>query len=232
MLKFNNIEINVGSRRLFRLDSLELERGLIALVGRNGCGKSTFIRSLLKEHGDYKGNITLNGRLLTDFSKSELATQIAVVYTRTELFGNHSVRDVILLGRLPHQGILSRFSKEDLGSVEKVANQLEIGHLLDAAFQRLSDGEKQLVMIARALVQDTPLILMDEPGAYLDLVNRVKLVRLLKDVADDSQKLIIFSTHHIDLLDQNCDGALLITNEQMSFIQADLQTQIKNAFNL
>lgn len=205
-----NIEIKVSSRSLFKLGELKLNAGLIALIGRNGTGKSTFLRTILGEHKNFSGLIKLDDKNLADIPKSEMAKLISVVYSKPDIFGNHSVKEVLLLGRLPYQNLFANTTQEDLSEVNRVLELLELKAFADKQFSILSDGEKQLAMIGRALVQNTPIILLDEPGAFLDLVNRYKLAGILKKIVADSNKLVIYSTHHIDLLENYCSGVLLI----------------------
>ncbi|MBN4073033.1 ABC transporter ATP-binding protein [Crocinitomix catalasitica] len=232
MLNCKNIVLSAGSKQLFKLKDLSLETGLVALVGRNGSGKSTFLRSILNDHDNYEGSISLNGKAVKDYAKSELAKIISVVYTRAEVFGNHTVADVLILGRIPQQGLFSRNSKKDRELVSKVMEQLDLTSLKNSAYHSLSDGEKQLVMIGRALVQDSSVILMDEPAAFLDLVNRVKLIQILKEISQTSGKLIIFSTHHIDILDQYCDRLLLIADKELKNLEFNFEQSIRQSFGI
>lgn len=234
MLELNNITISVSGRDLFRLNQLTLNTGLYALVGRNGSGKSTFLRTILGEHALYAGQVKLNGNDIKVISKSERAKLISVVYSRPGIFGNHSVFEVLLLGRLPYQDMLARVSEEDRDAVKNVIELLELDSFASRQFSILSDGEKQLVMIGRALVQDTPVLVLDEPGAFLDLVNRYKLSAILKKIVSDTGKLIIYSTHHIDLLENYCEGVLLIKNGEMQQLSpaSGFTNQIKKTFGL
>ena len=213
-----NIALQAGNKKLFHLPSLHLDKGLIALVGRNGAGKSTFLKMILGDHKNFTGSIFINGKNENEITSSQRARLISVVYTKPEIFGNHTVKEVLLLGRIPYQNIFSQISPEDRIKVEQIANLLEIDEMLHANFSILSDGEKQLVMIGRALVQDTPILLLDEPAAFLDLVNRYKLAQILKKIVVETNKLIIYSTHHLDLLNQYCNGVLLISDYQMEYL--------------
>ncbi len=216
MLKFEEFTLSTEGRVLFRLPKLELHSGAFALMGRNGSGKSTFLRAILGDHQEYTGRIEINGRAVHAFQKQDLAKEVAVVYSKPELFGYHTVREVLMLGRLPYQRIWSKESESDRLIVFRVAALLEIEFLLERTFVKLSDGEKQLVMIGRALVQDTPVLLMDEPSAFLDIVHRRKLITAMKAVLNDSGKLILFSTHHTDFLSEFCHKVLLIERGEMT----------------
>lgn len=218
MLELTNIALKAGNKKLFELSSLRLDNGLIALVGRNGSGKSTFLRMILGDHKNFSGSVLINNKKDNEITSSVRAQLISVVYTKPEIFGNHTVHEVLLLGRIPYQNIFAQINEVDLQKVKQIAALLEIEELLESNFSILSDGEKQLVMIGRALVQDTPIVLLDEPAAFLDLVNRYKLAQILKRIVSETNKLIIYSTHHVDLLDDYCKGVLLITDNQMEYL--------------
>ena len=234
MLKFKNISLTAGDSLLFKLNYLELVPGLVALVGRNGSGKSSFIQSILNDFEGLQGQIELNNKVLDQYSKSELSTEIAVVYSKVEIFGDYEVKDILDLGRIPYQNRLARSTEEDTVIINTVAVDLGISSFLNRRFATLSDGEKQLIMIARAFVQETKIILMDEPTAFLDLVNRNLLVKQLSEKAVKNGKLILFSTHDIDLIDKYCQDVLFIHEKEMIKMSKTLPyaDQIKTIFNL
>ncbi len=225
MVLIQNIKLFLGIEKpKLEVNNLELKTGLWALVGRNGTGKSTFLRALSGVNSDFVGDIFINSKLQKSISIQQMAKLISVVFSKTEIFGNHKAIDVLLLGRIPYQGVFSRVSKEDEDKVNEVIVLLELQPLINKPFSVLSDGEKQLIMIGRALVQDTKLILLDEPTAFLDVVNRKKIVKLLEAIS--TEKLIIFSTHNIDLIEEFCNGILLIKNNNL--LSVDSKTEFKN----
>jgi iron complex transport system ATP-binding protein len=218
LLKFKEIDILAGDKYLFKIDSLEVNNGLVALVGRNGSGKSTFIKTLLRDIEYQNGSISLDDVELKNFERHFLAKKMSVVYSRPQVFGEYNVKDILMLGRIPYQNIMSKVSKTDEEKVEEIISKMNLTSLQHQNFDLLSDGEKQLVMIARAFIQDTKVILLDEPAAFLDLVNRFELIKLLRKLASEEEKLIIFSTHHVDVLEDYCDAVLLIENKSMVHI--------------
>lgn len=216
MLNFKDFQVFVSKRELFGVNDLSLNHGIVALVGRNGSGKSTFFRTLMGGHSNFKGQIEIEGKEIKLCSQLELAKKIAIVYSKIDFYGTHTGREVLILGRLPYQNVFSIPSITDQEMVQGVIDQLKIETFVDQKFSEMSDGEKQLIMIGRALTQDTPIILMDEPGAFLDLVNRHRLIEILTELATKTSKLILFSTHEIDFLPMLCKKVLLIESGKVS----------------
>jgi iron complex transport system ATP-binding protein len=185
----------------------------VCLLGPNGSGKSTLIRTLAGLHKSLGGNIRLNGEKLTRFSTKEVARQISTVLTDRITVGNLSVYELISFGRSPYTGWFGSLSTKDEEIVEWAIQSTGIEEFVNRDILRLSDGERQKVMIARALAQDTSVILLDEPTAHLDLPNRVEIMRLLRKLAHETQKGILLSTHELDLALKAADKLWLINLE-------------------
>lgn len=232
MLACNNIQLIAGDKKLFHCANLTLETGLYALVGRNGAGKSTFLNTLLGDLKLANGSISIKGKQIGDMSLGELSKTISIVRSKPILHGEFRAKDILMLGRLPYQNMLSKPSPEDYEMIDAIAHQLNIADLLSRDYNSLSDGEKQLIMVGRAFVQDTDVILLDEPSAFLDLVNKQELLKRLKSLS--ANKLIIFSTHHVEILPEYCDGVLLIANNELQCLEdnATFGPEIKTAFGL
>lgn len=219
MLAFNQLEIKVGKRHLFAAEHLNITNGIVALVGRNGTGKSTLLKTIMGLHDDFSGEISINGKALEMFQPAELAKEIAIVYSKSAIFGSHSGRDVLMLGRLPYQNVFAKETTADRDQVNQIIALLQLENFIDEEYTVLSDGEKQLIMIGRAVVQNTPIILLDEPAAFLDLVNRHKLMEVLQNIAKSTNKLILFSTHQVDILPKVCHAVLLIDKNRLKLIE-------------
>lgn len=234
LLELKNIIVRVQSRILVELDSLTLRSGVVALVGRNGSGKSTLIRTWLGDHKNVSGEVIIAGRNSKTISVAERSKLIAMVSARTQIFGDHKVRDVLALGRLPHVGMLGKLGEADRLKIKETAAILGIETWSDRIFSNLSDGEKQLVMVARTLVQDTPIVLMDEPTAFLDAVNRQELSALLHKVSRETGKLIIYSTHQYERIQTDCDYLLLLHDGKLKLYDTpeEFMDLIKHAFKI
>ena len=199
------IRVSIGYRaELLHAEKLALEAGKVyALVGRNGIGKSTFIQTIAGIQKSLAGEITMNGQLISEYNPREIAEFISLVDTRFEGVEYLKVKDYLALGRAPFTDAFGRLDSNDWRIVEEVASDLAIQHLLEKNTDQISDGERQLCSVGRAFVQETPVILLDEPTAFLDYINRKKLLELLVRLARDKKKCIVLSTHDLDLcLDQ------------------------------
>lgn len=170
---------------------------LVALIGVNGSGKSTLLRTLAGLLPPLAGKVLIHGTEVHALPASERARRIAMVLTGSTRPGMMDVRSMVALGRHPWTGAFGKLGPEDVREVEDALQQVGLQGLADRPLPMLSDGERQKVSIARAMAQATPLMLLDEPTAYLDLVNRVRIMRLLHDITRRSSKAVLLSTHDL-----------------------------------
>lgn len=187
------------------------EGSLIALIGANGIGKSTLLRTLTGIQKPLHGEVTLNRKNITAYTPPSLAQNLAVVLTESLPPSNLSVFELVALGRQPYTNWLGSLSPEDLEKVNTALELTQIEHLVHKKHFEISDGQLQKVLIARALAQDTPLIVLDEPTTHLDLQHKVNLIRLLKKLAAETGKCILYSTHDLDLALQLSDEIVVMT---------------------
>ena len=179
--------------------NFELKAGeLTCLLGANGAGKSTLLRTLSASQPALGGELTVLGKHISDFTEKERSHTIGVVLTDKTFAGGLSVYELVALGRQPHTGFFGRLTKEDKRIVEEAIENVGIAHKAKNYTAELSDGERQKVMIAKALVQECPLILLDEPTAFLDVVSRIGIMHLLHRLASEQNKAILLSTHDIE----------------------------------
>ncbi|WP_440998669.1 ABC transporter ATP-binding protein [Fodinibius sp. SL11] len=186
---------------------------IVCLLGPNGSGKSTLIRTLAGLHNPLGGSVLLNGKNLNQFGVKEIAQKISTVLTDRITIGNISVYELVAFGRSPYTGWFGSLNKKDEEVVRWAIESAGIEDFVDRDVLHLSDGERQKVMIARALAQDTSAVLLDEPTAHLDLPNRVEIIRLLRKLAHDTQKGILLSTHELDLALKAADTLWLISRD-------------------
>ncbi len=192
---------------------------LVGLVGANGIGKSTLLRTLTGMQSALSGEVILNGKKLKEYSSIQLATQFSVVLTEAPASKNLSVLEMISLGRQPYTNWIGSLSQEDKIAVNIALEATETAPLAYRKCFELSDGQMQRVAIARALAQDTPIIILDEPTTHLDIYHRAYVLKLLKKLASETQKTIFFSTHEIDLAIQLTDKMLVMAKSETFFDQ-------------
>ena len=171
---------------------------LTCLLGANGAGKSTLLRTLSASQPSLGGELMMLGKPVNEYTEKERSRTIGVVLTDKTFAGGLSVYELVGLGRQPHTGFFGRLSKEDKRIIEEAMENVGIAHKARSYTAELSDGERQKVMIAKALVQECPLILLDEPTAFLDVVSRIEIMHLLHRLAIEQQKAILLSTHDIE----------------------------------
>jgi iron complex transport system ATP-binding protein len=191
------------------LPDLQLEPGqLICLLGPNGSGKSTLLRTLSGLQPPLGGEIHIRG--IDRWTPAALAKKISLVLTDRVRGNNLTVDTLVALGRYPWSGWLGGLNPTDLSRIEWAVNATGIGPLRDRKIHTLSDGQSQKVMLARALAQDTPILMLDEPTAHLDLPSRIRLMRILHQLARETRKAILLSTHELDLALQIADEVWLL----------------------
>ncbi len=216
-LELLSIGYNAGTRKekvLLPPLTLSVRKGeMVALLGPNGIGKSTLLRTIAHLHPGISGEIILLNRKIEDYLNSELARKISFVFTGNINVYNMSVFEIVSLGRFPHTNWLGRLTKADRIIVEKSINAVGLAKYSGINIGELSDGERQRAMIARALAQDTELILLDEPTAFLDLPNRYELISLLRQLSVDNNKSVIFSSHDIHIAIRETDKVWMATGE-------------------
>jgi iron complex transport system ATP-binding protein len=209
--KTNTMETVVTSAINF-----ELQKGqLIGLVGANGIGKSTLLRTLIKVQPALSGSILLNGKNLKSVSNLDLAKQLSIVLTEPLTSKNLSVYELVALGRHPYTNWIGTLSDDDTAKVNQALGLVNISDLKDKRCYELSDGQLQKVMIARALSQDTDLIVLDEPTTHLDMYHKAYILKLLQKLTKETGKTILFSSHEIDLAIQLCDSMIVMKENKV-----------------
>lgn len=188
---------------------------LISLVGANGIGKSTLLRTLCGIHRPIAGIVSLNDKDIQTFEPLTLAQNLSLVLTEKLPPSNLTIFELIALGRQPYTNWLGKLSEEDLEKVNQAMQLTQIENLKDKKHFEISDGQLQKVLIARALAQDTPLIILDEPTTHLDLLHKVSVFKLLKKLSKETNKCILFSTHDIDLAIQLSDEMIVMTENNV-----------------
>lgn len=194
--------------------NLNFQEGkLIALVGANGIGKSTLLRTITGIQKPISGTVLLNGTNIHELDALTLAQNLSVVLTEKLPPSNLTVFELIALGRQPYTNWMGTLNAIDITKVNEAMELTQISHLANKRHYEISDGQLQKVLVARALAQDTPLIILDEPTTHLDLLHKAALFKLLKKLTQNTQKCILFSTHDIDMAIQLSDEIIIMTPE-------------------
>lgn len=213
MIDLQNLEIGYKIKRktnsVFKNLTAKFEAGeLVGLIGDNGIGKSTLLKTLTGYLEPLNGTILIQNKNINAFSFQELATLISIVNTEKIGGFNLTVYDVVALGRTPYLSLFGKLTANDEAIIEYSLTNLSISHLKNKLMDELSDGQRQKVMIAKSLAQQTPIIILDEPTAFLDYTSKHKLFEDLKNLCLNEKKLIIVSSHDIDLMQKYITNSL------------------------
>lgn len=227
MIRLENISLSYGSRTILRDASLHLCAGeLCALVGRNGAGKSTLLRAITSD-----GRTQIKGSALADIAPEKMAQMVAIVTTERIRVENLLVEDLVAMGRAPYTNWMGHLQDIDREIVREAIEAVGMADFAKRDTSSLSDGELQRVMIARAIAQQTPIILLDEPTAFLDIPTRFEVCRILADLAHKEGKTILFSTHDVDSALPVCDSFAIIDKCELRHLPtAEAECEIERLF--
>ena len=200
---------------LDKISTVFNDGSLTALIGRNGAGKSTLLRAICGLNPDYSGNIYIDGKNLRDLSSANLSRLLAFVHTKRPHISNMTCRNIVSLGRTPYTNWIGQLSETDNNLIDEALNYVGMLSFSNRKIDSLSDGEAQRIMVARAIAQDTPVIVLDEPTSFLDLPTRFELGEILKDLAHQKNKTILFSTHELDIALEMSDYIALINDGKL-----------------
>lgn len=211
--------------------NLSIEKGkLITVLGKNGIGKSTLLRTISKVQKPLTGSIFINKKNIYEHTNTTLSRVLSLVLTERLPESQITVFELVALGRQPYTNWIDKLSEKDLEKINWAIAQTEIEHLKEKFFYELSDGQLQRVLIARALAQDTEIIILDEPTAHLDLHHTIKIFSLLKKLVKETQKTIILSSHEVNLSIQLADEIVLFTDDKI-FTGSPSELVNTNAFD-
>ena len=214
MIELEHIQVSYGKREILRDINTTIATGCItAVMGPNGCGKTTLLRCIGGLLEPTAGSVAIDGKKVKDYSARALAQKVAFVRQQAQTDFEFSAFETVLMGRNPYQHHLQNESQKDWDIVEQCMKQTNTWHLRLAKPAEMSGGEMQRVMIARALAQKTPVLLMDEPVSNLDIAHQLEIMRLLRT----TDKTVVIVIHDLNLALQFCDRILLIHNGELLF---------------
>ena len=218
ILSITDLSIGYGPKTVTKDINFNLEAGMLCgIVGINGIGKSTLLRTLGGFQPKLSGDIYLNGKPLEKINTATLSKELSVVLTELPASKNLTVQELIALGRQPYTNWLGTLTKEDKQQIQASLDAFLLDELRNNKCHELSDGQLQRVLVARAMAQDTSLILLDEPTTHLDLYHKVQILKMLQELAHSKQKTILFTTHEIELAIQLCDRILILDGKDHPF---------------
>ncbi len=231
IIKTKNLSVGYASKKEVKTIAsnlnIDLNTGnLVCLLGKNGIGKSTLLRTLTKVQPSLAGEIFINDTKLETINYTNFSKMVSLVLTERLPDSSLTVFELVALGRQPYTNWIGYLTTEDLQIIEAAFEKTTIKHLINSKCYELSDGQLQKVLIARALAQNTPIIVLDEPTAHLDIHHTIETFTLLKKLAKDFNKTIIVSTHEINLALQLADELWLMTPTQ--FVAGKTATLISN----
>nr|WP_091892460.1 ABC transporter ATP-binding protein [Polaribacter sp. KT25b] len=222
VLKTENLSIGYQTKKeqtiiASKID-LSIEKGkLVTVLGKNGIGKSTLLRTITKVQEPLNGSIFINNKSLKTYKNQELATCLSMVLTERLPESQLTVFELVTFGRQPYTNWIDKLSKADLKKINWAIDETEINHLKNKRFYELSDGQLQRVLIARALAQDTEIIILDEPTAHLDLHHTIKIFSLLKNLVEKTSKTIIMSSHEVNFSIKFADEIILFSDDKIMY---------------
>lgn len=217
MITLRNITLAYGDRTLVENGSAEFAAGeLTALVGRNGAGKSTLLRAVTAIEPPKSGEVLLDGTNAAAMPPETIARTISFVGTEKVRIANLRCEDIVAIGRAPYTNWIGRMQEVDRRIVTDALQAVGMEAFAERSIDTLSDGECQRIMIARALAQQTPTIVLDEPSAFLDIPTRFEICRLLQRLAHEEGKCILFSTHDLDAAMPVCDSIAVISDRTIT----------------
>ncbi|KHD38568.1 iron ABC transporter ATPase [Clostridium acetobutylicum] len=216
VFKAENLSVGYNGVKAVSNINFSAKQGeIICLLGPNGAGKTTIIKTLSGLLPPIEGEIHINGKTLSTINKKLLAQTLSVVLTEKPSFDVMTAFDVVSLGRFPHTGFFGTITKEHERKVVDALKTVGALNLIDKYFHILSDGERQKVMLARALVQEPQIIILDEPTTHLDINHKIELLNTLKNLSRTAKLTVILSLHEIDLALKYCDKVMLVENKKV-----------------
>ncbi len=217
VLKAEKFSIGYTDKCIATGEQMRITPGeLTAVIGINGAGKSTLLKTITGNLSTKSGQFFLSDLPLTHYSSKTLAERISIVLTKSEFSQHLSVQEVVSLGRHPYTNWMGRLSTVDKHAIQSALAKVEIEHLAQQSCSALSDGQLQKVFIARALAQDTDIIVLDEPTNHLDLYHKAFVIKLLKKLTANTQKAVVFATHELNLALELCDQIILINQGKIT----------------
>jgi iron complex transport system ATP-binding protein len=213
-IKISDLSVGYNQKSVIEKLNMTVNSGeLVALIGRNGAGKTTLMRTVARLQSALSGKIDILKKPIESYSRTQLAELVSVVTTEVVNIPNITVRTLVSFGRFPHTNWIGKLSSADIQLIDEALHLTDLNYLETKSLYQISDGERQRAMIARALAQDTDIILLDEPTAFLDVPNKYEIISLLRKLTRKKQKTVLFSSHDLNIAMQQADKLWLIIDK-------------------
>ena len=224
-IKVDDLSIGYDGRIILKNISFASDKGILIILGPNGCGKSTLLHCLSGIIKPIKGDIFINGKLVSSLKIKTIAKELSIVTQEHHPSFAYSVEDIVLMGRTPYINNFNLPSSFDKEIANETMEKVGISHLRKRPYTELSGGERKLVLIGMALCQQTNIILLDEPTSFLDVKNSIVILNLIRKLANDENKTFIIAMHDVNHAILCADEALLIYNSN-KFLKGKLEETI------
>lgn len=211
-------KLSVGYDKKVVIDGVNItgDKGeIVCLLGPNGAGKTTILRTISGLLSPVNGHVYIKGKNILDINKKELSKDLAVVLTQRLSGGLMTAFEIAAMGRYPHTGFFGKLSESDISKTMEALKTVNAEYLAERYFDELSDGEKQKILVARALVQEPQVIVLDEPTSHLDIRHRLELIDILKKLSKEKGITVILSLHEIDMALKSCDKVILVKDKKV-----------------
>lgn len=216
MIEVNRLNYTIGEKQILKDINFQIEKGKIyGILGNNGSGKSTLLKALSRINPIKNGKVFINQKDINLYSSKHLAQTIALVPQQTNLMFDFSALQIALMGRIPYQKPLYTDSQEDFEIVKQSMLRTNTWHLRDMNAKNLSGGEFQRLIIARALSQQTPILMLDEPISSLDIRHQFDIMELLKQINKETNTTILIIIHDLNLAMRYCDEVILLNQGEL-----------------
>lgn len=216
MIKIEDLSVDLDNKSILRDINLEIRKGeFTSIIGPNGAGKSTLLKSILKLLEYNKGEIYFEGQNIKKIATRAYAQKLAFIPQENNIQFDYTVKDIILMGRYPWIDYWGSYGKEDYRILEDLVSKLKLEELINRDFNHLSGGEKQRVLLARAIAQDTDFIFLDETLSFLDINHQIEIMQLLRKINDEQKKTILIVSHNVNLSIEYSDRLLVLKKGQI-----------------
>lgn len=215
-LKTVNLSAGYGAKVILEDVNINIEKGKVyTLIGPNGCGKSTLLKTILNQLSSIKGTIIIDGISIKEISRNNLAKKMSMVMTKRGSVPFVTCEEFVAMGRYPYTDFFGKLSKEDKQKVDMAFDFIGARELINQEFDSLSDGQKQRIIIARAIAQEGEILVLDEPTSFLDIKYKLEIIRCLKRLARDRNVAVILSIHELELARAVSDVVITIKDNHV-----------------